>query len=108
MSLSTRGKRTIDVNGRRFLWHVAPDSTDHHTPILRISAVDRRLYAQISLAESSLPRTIAVSGVPAGTRRTRRFFAPRDWSYQATPALVRHVVEWCEDDGPKMGVDSSG
>lgn len=104
MGVATKGRRKIDVNGRRFVWYVCEDE-DSADLVLHVASQDKRLLVRYHLGQPEGGRVVLVvgpefGGVPDAGGCHRRFLCPQ-WEDdgRVTPAAVRRLVLWCQSDG---------
>ena len=103
MGVATKGRRKIDVNGRRFVWHVCEDE-DSPGLVLHVASQDKRLLVHYHLGQPEGQRVVTVigpefGGVPDAGGCHRRFLCP-SWEVggRVAPAAVRRLVLWCLSD----------
>ncbi len=105
----TKGRRKIDVQGRRYVWYVLAGDRDYwmrvenggsdwawETPFLHIISEDKRLILTIPL---NAPTPYAVSkGREFQGKQTsgcwERYVLPFDIPESITPRFVAEVIEW--------------
>jgi len=110
MAVSHKTRRTIDVNGRRFLWYVADDIDDFPRTVsannlhaLNIVSEDKAFLVRFHLGQQhAAQRHITVLGrefTGASTGECWRRFRCPDWcpDGKVTPKTVRAIIEWCHD-----------
>jgi hypothetical protein len=99
MAISTKKRRKIQLDGRPFIWWVAPDLESAGVPTLHICSSDKRFHVHYPLGPETALRHLVVLGPEfpplqdAGGCRVR-VRAPA-WEDQIiTPAVVRQIVAW--------------
>jgi len=113
MGVSRRGRRTIDIEGRRFVWwvHDDPDSADM---LLHVTSLSRSFVVHYHLGLPGEPFLVVKGrefpGAPDAGGCWLRFRCPR-WETDEgmTPAGVRRLIEWSlSPDRPLIEVDHRG
>ena len=98
MAITTKRRRKIQVNGRQFVWWVAPDD-DSSDLLVHICSTDKRFLVHQALGQTGWRRFLVVIGSEfpplqdAGGCWIRVRTPP--WQDEiATPGLVREIIEW--------------
>ena len=114
MAVSTRGRRQITVDGRRYVWYVTEDFEAAGMMALNVISHDKKFIVRYYLAEPTTSRHLVVigqefAGKPRGAS-WKRFRCPQfGTATVVTPSHVRALIEWCDTDGPTaMEVDWQG
>lgn len=108
-----KGRRKLDVQGRRYVWYVLPgdsdrdywervSSNDWGTPFLHIISEDKRLILTIPL-NAPTPYVVSKGRAFQGKPTSgcwERYILPFDIPESVTPRFVAAVIEWAaEGDG---------
>lgn len=98
MTICRKKRRRIVVNGREYLWYVAPDPDEFDVPTLTVVSSDRRLFLRYSLLQAEERHVVVIGpefrGVEVGGT-WRRFRCPAFGTLETiAPGDVRQVIEW--------------
>lgn len=106
MAISTKRRRKIEVNGRSFVWWVAPDD-DSPDVLLRVCSSDKHFLVHYALGQQDARRHLAVLGPEFPPLQDAggcwiRVRTPAWGDAIVTPSLVRRIIEWGLDPAKEV------
>jgi hypothetical protein len=116
MTISTKHRRSISVEGNTYLWWVTEDLEDDFVGslVLTVASKDRRLFVRYGLVQPNDRRHVVVLGpqfrdLVDAPGPWRRFACPAFGAAdRITPKDVAEFVHWCTTAGPLTEVDYRG
>jgi len=109
MTISAKGRRRIDVNGRSYLWWVAECEDDFvGAGALRVVSTDKKFLVRYGVVQPEESRHIVVigsefRGLPNLGGRWRRFRCPQFGTFESvTPKDVADLIRWCISPGESV------
>jgi hypothetical protein len=117
MAISKKSRRSISVDGTKYLWWVVEDLEDDFigTPVLTVAWEDRRVLVRYGLMQSGPRRHVIVLGtrfqaLPDTPGPWRRFLCPAFGEPgSVTPKHVAELIRWCTSPThSSTAVDCSG
>lgn len=102
MGVRTKGRRKLDIDGRRYVWWVQEDR-DGAGPVLHVVSEDKRLIVMYALWQPVGEDYVVVLGSEFAGAETggcwERFRSP-SWIERGavSPRTVRGLIEWCQSD----------
>ncbi len=109
MGVAKRGRRSIEVGGRPYVWWVAPDLERFGLLGLTVISEDKHFNVRYQLGQDPGQEYIVVVGSQFGGGEAsgpwRRFRCPR-WEQGETVSsgAVRALIEWCLADADRIEV----
>jgi hypothetical protein len=104
MPIATKGRRTIIVEGRTFLWWVTESIEDDFVGslVLTVCSEDRSVLARYGLGQDDDRYAVVLGprfqGLPDSPGPWRRFACPPFGRFdQITPKDVAAFIQWCTD-----------
>jgi len=115
MAVSKRQRRRIVVEGKPYVWWIAPDEDAADALTLTVASERRGLFVRYALAQAEHRRHVSVCGprfraVAGCGGSTRRFRCPAFGRVgEVRPADVAQLIRWATDAGePPTEVDGEG
>ena len=114
MGISRKSRCKIVVNGREYLWYVAPDVDAGDVPTLSVVSADRSFFVTYTLWQPESERHVVVIGKDFRGATCggpyRRFLSPAFGTLDTvSPKDVRALIEWALLPGPpRQEVDWRG
>lgn len=113
MSVSRKGKRPIEVDGRQFLWWVSDDEEFLYAPTLHVVSDCQAVLLKTPVLPVEPSYVVTLGTEFRGARMTqgthRRFL----WTAPAadglvTPGYVAELIRWVVISGPAMELEWMG
>lgn len=107
MGVSTRKRRQITVDDRRYVWYVRQEEDDDFESLTIISD-DKRVLVRFPVPRpGDAPLAVAIGSRFGGLHRDDGCFryveAPSDcWKAAITPGRVRRLVDWILDESKQV------
>jgi hypothetical protein len=101
MAIARKDRRTIDVEGREFLWWVYEELEEAAAMTLAVASADKRFLVRYPLDQPDDSRHLIVlgrefPGLPNDRGSWARVRCPQWTSGKAVkPSVVRRLIEWC-------------
>lgn len=118
MTVSAKHRRKIDIDGRTYVWWVAPDDDSPFVPYLMaltVVSADQKLFVRYHLSQPAALRHLTVLGpvfrsVPECGGRWRRFRCPAFGNASTvSPRDVASLIRWSlAGSDPLVEVDYRG
>lgn len=102
MAIARKSRRSIEVEGREFLWWVYEELEELAALTLAVASVDKSFLVRYPLHQSANTRYLSVigrefPGLPKERANWSRVRCPALISEEAAvrPSDVRRLIEWC-------------
>lgn len=109
MSVATKGKRKIEVDGRRYVWYVA-DDFDSAYKVLNVISEDKHVILTVPLHAPSA-YVICKGSVFQGKKTSgtwERYALPYAVPDAIIPSFVADVIQWSVGDNGAVAVAWDG